>query len=952
MRLLFTLFILLIPAVLSAQQNIAGVVQRTSLSGGVIYSCLFDDAFDLEDGDGKPDHWQRKHGIDNGIFFPDHIDILMISAPNPFGNHVLRMNIQGGGAAIYTPKINTRPNMCYTASVHVSADKLEFSEVFLMLSFYGKTAAVPLKNISSAPVQNTGGWKKIEVGPIRADHADMSSVSVGLMVVPKSNRNDFNGIVDWTHLEIRESPHVTLSTEAPNHIYNRKTRIGVSCKISGIDPHQQSLDFILEDPFGRVLTTNNIELIYGDVPASQFVFKAEDFDKTFEGRAAWNNLPIVSPGFYRVRIKTPEKYSKNIKLPKDVFYFDPLADSKPLTLAVIEEQSDLTPPIRNGEFGWTLEDWTLDEIAGSKPLFRNAALSQLKIPAWLPSETTAGGNKQLLRLCTSLREDGYKLTGLMSPIPDEVKKKIKRGVPNAAAVFTLPLDTWMPQMQQPLGELSRLVRDWQWTADDDVSLAELPDFTQQFDTYMNNFDSNGYGFGMGLAWNWFQALPVRFSKTEKEFKFEDGGAMNPAQDTTAVQDLVIMQEPANEFVSFYSADPLTPEEMQRYFGSDNDFNRRSGIRRFLSLEPLSLDRYSPEERINDIVKRMVLSRTCGLEAVFLSKPKDALSGVLQPDGTPGELLLPWRTTSAVISGREHLGSINLPNESVNINFLIPAAFNSDTEEAEEQVAGVFWNDTATPLSPIRETLYLGNAPRGINVWGKTFLFGGNRHEHTVEADRTPVFVLGIDADVFRLRQGFRLNTTEVPSISNTDNDFQFSLTNTTNLPFVARLSIIPPETGGWEVSRIEPVLIAPKQTADFSPVLRLQRFANTGRQKFKVNVKASGIKSFDFDIYETLQIGDRNVSLDFSSRMLPNGDIEVIQTFFNNGDEERSYEFRLYVAQRQVLRASVVRQGRGTSEYTYIIPNGRDLLRRGVKEMTVRADPIGQGQPMFYTVGF
>jgi hypothetical protein len=976
-------FLLLFPAMLLAQQDIAGVQPRTSLSGGVIYSCHFDTSFDAEDGDGKPDHWQRKHGLDAGIFFPDHLDILMVSAPNPFGNNVLRMDIQGGGAAVFSPKIFTRPGMCYTASVYVSAEKLEFSDVFLMLSFYGKTSGSPLKSVSSLPIHHTGGWQKIEAGPVHSDSADISSVSVGLFVIPKK-RSDFGGIVDFTNIEIRESPNVVLSADAPHHIYTQRRDVDVSCKLTGIDPRQQSVDFVLEDPFGRVLTTRNVELIYGNVPASQFVFQPDDVNKTFEGRAVWDNLPIASPGFYRVRVRTPESFSKNIKLPEGVFYTDPLADSNPLTLAVIEPD-ERTPstgtdgfrfPVKNGQFGWTLDGWSLDEIASSKPLFRYAALSQLKIPAWIPATPAQEADnlrQKLVNMCTDFKESNFRLTGMLSPIPDEVKKKIKRGVPNAAAVFTLPPDSWMPQLQDELGDLTMLVRDWQWTADDDLSLAELPGFIEQFEMYRNNFDPNDYRFGNGLAWNWFQPLPPRFSKAEKELKFDDadkkaitsaGGVSPPTAneqragaEAPASSDLVIMKEPANEFVSFYSADPLTPEEMQRYFGNDNEYNRNSAIRRFLSLNPLPSDRYSAEERVNDIVKRMTLARTCGLEAVFLSKPTDELSGILHPDGTPNELFLPWRTTSMMISGRDAVGSINLPNESININFLVPPVINSDVDESAEKIIGVLWNDKAE-RNPIEETLYLGNTPRAVNVWGKTIPLKDNKNEHTVDVSRTPLFVLGIDADVFRLRKSFALNTTEVPSISNADNDFQFSLTNTTSMPFTAKVSIIPPATGGWDISRIEPVLLEPRQTVDFSPVLRLQRSANTGRQKFRVNVKTSGMKTMNFDIYNTLQIGDKNVSLDFSSRLLPNGDIEVIQLFFNNSEDEHSYECRLYVPQRQVLKASILRQGRGSSEHTYIIPNGKDLLKKGVKEMTVRADPIAsafsgtvaQRQPMFYTV--
>ena len=74
----------------------------------------------------------------------------------------------------------------------------------------------------------------------------------------------------------------------------------------------------------------------------------------------------------------------------------------------------------------------------------------------------------------------------------------------------------------------------------------------------------------------------------------------------------------------------------------------------------------------------------GADAIFLTRPFDSQSGVMQPDGTPGELFLPWRVTAAAITGSEYIGQMQLPGGSTNHVFA-----------RSGQAVMIVWNDKPT-----------------------------------------------------------------------------------------------------------------------------------------------------------------------------------------------------------------------------------------------------------------
>jgi hypothetical protein len=836
------------------------------------------------------------------------------------------MSIEGGSAAVFSPKIKVRSGMCYTISAFVSTENIVFDDVCILASFYGKNGGEPIVTVRSESIKESGGWRKLEIGMFRADNDKIDSISVGLLTT-QGERRDFNAKVYFTNIEIKESPNIKLSMSNEHHIFTSKSGIEVSCVMTGFDPDQDKIKFIIEDPFGRPVAGREVEMTIGNRPASQFVVPKNDRWSVFEGVATWSELPIISAGFYRIRVETPKSYKDSLRLPSGVFFDDSLRETVLLTFVVIERAT----VAQDGVFGWNLDGWSLDEIYDRRLPLSLSGVSKLKIPAWISKDETERRQK-FLKISETFTPLGMKITGLLSPVPREVRDKIKLGNVNAASIFAIPPATWTETIQPIIQENSLLVKSWQLTGDEDLSVVNIPDFERRFQEVRRSFDRKNLGLGVGVTWNWTQPIP----------SFPINETITATTTTTSTTTNANRDAVPRDFVSLYTSDKMTAADLERNLSAVSNDN--DNVRKFISLSVLSAGEYDLYGRITDIVRKMVMGKIAGADAIFLSKPISEQNGVLNSDATPNEIFPAWRTTSVLLSGRDYLGQVKLPNRSQNYNFV--DHFGGDA-------VMVIWNDSASEDSPITETLYLGEDVEVIDVWGKRTVPELSGREQKIVVGQIPVFVRGLDADIVRMRLGFKLGREAISSRTNNEEQIPFTFVNETNLPINVQFSVVEPRVDSWRIKSAEPLAIDSGGDGKSNFGVSLNPQSETGLQKFKIDVATSGTMPRKFAVYDDIYVGEREVRLEFSSRMNRAGDIEVTQAFINDGERERSYVCRLRVRGREYLQTFVTQQGFGRVEYTYVIPNGRELLRAGVKEMIVQATPLPSdptSQPMRYII--
>jgi hypothetical protein len=918
LKVVYFLLTFAISGLLVAQNNaltqmLPGQLPRQSLSGGLIYRCLFDKQSEAGNDDGWPLGWTKKEGD----VFPRHIVQGNTENPNPFGNYVYRMNMAGGAAAVFSPTIPVRAGMSYTISAYVETNTLAFDEVSILANFYGDDAVKPIRTIESNKIRNTNGWQKLTIGPIVADMPKVKRVSVGLLVMP-TDREDYNAQVNFTNVEIRESPTISLAMANANHQFFTTRELHVSCHFSGVDPAQSSVLFILEDHTGHVMDRKKIELMDGNHPAARFVVTPQNADTVIRGTAKWDNLPIRLFGFYRIRVATPEEYIRALRLPPDQTFDDPLNATEPLTFVVMPSSSFYP----GGEFGWNLDGWTLDEIQKALPTLDQSGLSRLKIPAWLSADAPPGQREMLRNLCNELTERQVHLIGLLNPLPNVIRAQLPRGQVNAASIMSSNPNLWGDSLQLSLQTLSLLVKDWQWTSDTDQSLMGLffdpsgkmfPAGSNRFSAFQKLFDKNQFGFGVGLTWNWYQDVP------EGEFPFPNCFLNFPIDASITAKDAA----------TFFAEMPPVP------------------FRRSVSIAPLPADDYTLDSRITTFVQSLVLMKASGIDSICLTAPRDEQTGILRRDGTPNELYLPWRTTATLLSGSRLLGSVTLPNRSTNYCF----------DKGGGRCLMVVWNDLATSEKPVQETLYLGNGLEMIDVWGRPSVPEQAGNNQTIPVTQTPVFITGLNIDVARFRLSMQTGLKTISAVPGRTDTIPFTYKNESAVPVSIQITPQGPREGDW-------VIKPPTQTANLESGvagagafdLTLTPSADTGRRLFQYDVKITGGSSPEFAVYDEMMIGNPDVYMEFVSRLKANGDIELIQIFVNNSDRSFTYDFRLTVPGRAGQKSRVARQDFGRAEYVYTIQNGKALINAGVTSMFLRATPVndggqgGLGEPMVYTI--
>ena len=338
--------------------------------------------------------------------------------------------------------------------------------------------------------------------------------------------------------------------------------------------------------------------------------------------------------------------------------------SRETTLAVLPQQSAPS----HGEFGWSLP-------GGEKPLSL-AALSQLlpqvginwiKFPVWSGGGSTERLD-QLVAFADRLNRRGVEMVAVLDEPPADVRPQLgdSAGL-SAADVFSASMAIWYPSLEPIMTRLSLQVKWWQLGSDSDVSFVGYPNLKRRIAEVKKQMRQFGQKINIGFGWR-------------------------------AINEQASNAPDAWDFLSFNANPQMTEAETGVYL----DAQKSGSVKRWLSIEPLARSSYSMETRVTDLIHRMIAGRIHGADAIFIADPFDEQCGLMNPDGTPGDLFLPWRTAAAALAGAKHLGSLRLPNGSPNHVFA-----------RGSQIVIVIWNS-----SPCQESIFLGEGAQQIDVWGR------------------------------------------------------------------------------------------------------------------------------------------------------------------------------------------------------------------------------------------
>ena len=509
-------------------------------------------------------------------------------------------------------------------------------------------------------------------------------------------------------------------------------------------------------------------------------------------------------------------------------------------LAVLED----FPAGSDGEFGWSLPRGeaplslrSLGQLAG------HVGIHWLKIPVWYDEQSASRG-EDLAHFAERLSGQHVRLVGVLDAPPKSVKDHFDdTATLPIASVFVDPA-VWRPALDPILTRLSLAVRWWQLGADRDTSFAGLPELEAKLGLVREELNRFGHDLDLGISWRSVDEMP-------------------PAKSCSFLA-LAARPEPtADELLHMLSGD--LPGDTQRW----------------VTLEPLSRRDYGLRAQVRDLVLRMLAAKQAGARGIFLADPFAADRGLMTPDGAPDALLLPWRTTSLLLTGSTYLGSLQLPGGSPN------RAFSRGSEAVV-----VVWNDR-----PQRETLQLGPSARRVDVWGNAHRLQSSERDgvtlQEADIDELPSFFLTSDAELVRWSMAVQFEPAVLDSVFGQEQTVICRFANTFPVGVTGSVNLQAPDV--WEFdSRKLPFKLGEGEQASQPFRILLGANASSGRQPVRLDFAVAADHEHRFSVYRELNVGLDDVRVELQSHLDEHGNLLVEQQLINESNRAVSFNCLLF----------------------------------------------------------
>ena len=617
-----------------------------------VFQCTFGDDWDVN-FDQWPDRWARKTG--SGL--PHYVNIAIQEDSTAVGHKCLQIDLDGASAEVESPPIRVMPRFSYVFEAQLKNTGLKFSTAVITLDFCDSNGRV-LQTEKTEPLSVTNGWQAIRLGPVEPRDPAINRVVIGLSV-QRSSKGDLQGRVSLADVWLGRLPRIDVSTNNACNVYTQLDGAEVQCALSGIKEQNPEIDFQLLDGANKELQRKHFrldgKLIVDEAGRGTEVTDGGKGAEGYEGTIKWHPT-IPDYGFYRVVVlmKSAQSAKGNSDPEKQL-------GSRTVDLVVV-------PPLplpRRGEFGWTLPD-------GDRPLpFQDLSrllpeigINWVKVPLWFDATKPRRGD-DIIRFVELLGASNIDVVGIIDRPPVQANPTGRQHrAKSIAEILSQDSTTWAASLEPVMTRLSLRVRWWQLGGDFDTSFASLQDLNKRIGELRTALFRFGQDVRMGMSREWTSA---NAHTGDVSWDFEQLCTEKRPSDAKFAELLAIPN--GNSAKRWVMVEP--PAKLA---GAQN------------AAEAF-------ETRATEFVRRLIAAKVSGADAIIIAKPFNDENGLMRADGMPAELLLPWRTTAAMLGGAQYIGQIQLPGGSENRIFL----------RGDGQVVMVAWN-----REPTREVLYLGD----------------------------------------------------------------------------------------------------------------------------------------------------------------------------------------------------------------------------------------------------
>ena len=261
--------------------------------------------------------------------------------------------------------------------------------------------------------------------------------------------------------------------------------------------------------------------------------------------------------------------------------------------------------------------------------------------------------------------------------PAEVRR-IMNGETGLSNLFLMPVNEWYPSLEPVLARYSFHVRHWQLGDDTDDSFVGMTRLGESLQQIKREFDRIGRDVFLGIHWPYGTPVP------SGEFGAHDFVSLGSNAENRTVNKL---------FKSLLQS-------------------RSADLKRWVTLDLLPPNNSIPrEKRVAYLAKQVIAAKVGGANAILLKNPLAERGGVLNMDGSAGELFIPWRVlTHELNDARFEQSALTLRNGSESIAL----------RKKDETMLILWRNDDDSNSMPREERAYLGDQVQISDLWGNVY----------------------------------------------------------------------------------------------------------------------------------------------------------------------------------------------------------------------------------------
>lgn len=902
----------------------------------VSHAAIFATKFEQESDsnyDLWPDYWTRKTNPE----YPHYTKVEIVDDATAENGRSLQVLFDGGGAFVSTPAIPILPKFGYKVFIRAKAENLNYTQARFVIELQNRNQERMQVELSE-PIEADGEWHDVKVNSLRPSTAEIDRAVIYLDA-PRGRRGDLQGKLAIDYIILERLPSMVVKTGRQYNVYNDFNEVKVECTLSGIREQNPEIRFQLLDETSREIEgKSDTKTLKGKLIVEDS-FRANDIVGTignrpsgYEGTQYWTP-DIDDYGFYKIRVEMLRDDEKQEG--EEVSEYERQLEERVITLAVLPK----LPRPHDGEFGWTLpladKPLAFEVLADLLP---RVGVHWVKMPVWYEATDRERG-EEIIRFAERTSASGIEVIGILDdPLAEDWEIRDANRPSDVADLLLTDPSFWQPQFEHVMTRLSLRLRWWQLGNDWDTSFYGYSDLPKKILSIRKHLFRFGQDVKLGLGWRWPQEgkeLDWLPSYSDAVWEYEQMSA-NP---------------------------PLNADGLDQRM---RDF-RRGGAARWVLVDPTMHSEFNRPEKdltasekkrlhenhVREFVRTMVAAKIHGADGIFVANPFTGPEGVMNTDGTPGELLLPWRTTAHLLGGCKYLGHLELPGHSTNHVF----------ENAQGQVLMIVWNDT-----PTTEQLYLGEQIERLDVWGKRQALEADEEGRvSLQVDRNPSFVLGLHPAITAWRMGVTFDQLRVPSVFSQPhenlvrgrNGFSQGVSGHYSIFVPQRpdeeeldqseedesLALVEQRNKKWEVlPRRGDLSIGPLDEFKLPIHIQLDD-ATFGLQPVRIDFFVEADQQYRFSVWRSLRVGMGDVDIKVSTFLDERGQLVVEQIMTNTGPRTTDFKCLLYAPPRRRKRTQVVMLGPDENKKIYQYPHGAELIGNVLK---LRAEEINGSRVLIH----